>query len=137
MHFQTAALAEKCHKANILTELYNDVNYLYLLFLKPVLDDMARINKNFQSKDADATKLLGDFIVSINCLKSKVIPIEVEVNVLEEEFEQHVKRDLYLGYEFESNLSNLKGKIDDATEIIIRRNCTDFVIELINQLKQR
>lgn len=135
LHFQTAALAEKCHKAKILSGLNDEENYLYLVFLNPVLGEMQRINKNFQSKDVDPTKLLSDLSLSTNCLKTKIIPLSVDVDVLKDDFEQYVQRDLYLGYEFESQTKMMK--IDGDIEKTIRICCTDFVISLINQLKQR
>lgn len=104
LHFETSALAEKCHKATILSDLYTGTNYLYLIFLKPILEVMQRINKNFQSNKSNPTKLLGDLIFGINYLRSKVIPPDCEINILEEPFETHTKRDLYLGYEFETHL---------------------------------
>lgn len=107
------------------------------MFMKPILEDMQRINQNFQSNDSNSTKLLGDLILSINCLKSKIIPSGIQIDVFEEDFMEFIQRDLYLGYEFESNLKRLKSKIDDSTEQKMRYTCTDFVIELINQLKQR
>jgi len=122
LHFNTTALDEKCHKASILSELYSEGNYLYLLFLKPILEVMQRINKNFQSNTSNPTKLLGDLTYGINFLKF--------------DFEEEIKRDLYFGYEFESNLRKIK-TINEITDFNIRQHCSDFVVELINQLKQR
>ncbi|KAL7742914.1 hypothetical protein ACLKA6_002064 [Drosophila palustris] len=63
LHFNTTALNEKCHKASILSDLYSEVNYLYLLFLKPILEVMQRINKNFQSNTSNPTKLLAHYSI--------------------------------------------------------------------------
>lgn len=70
-------------------------------------------------------------------LKVKIIPSDADVNIFNDEIEPIMKRDLYLGYEFESHLKTIKHKIDDTTENIIRQHCTDFVLELIIQLKHR
>ncbi|XP_068143897.1 uncharacterized protein [Drosophila tropicalis] len=136
LHFNNAALLEKCHKATILRDLYNDdVNQLYLIFLKPILEDMQRINKTFQMNNPNPTKQLGDLMMSINSLKCKIIAPNVEMDILVDNFEKFIQRDLYLGYEFESHIKKSKQNLQTHNEI--RLNCTNFVVELISQLIQR
>lgn len=136
LHFTLAAGKEKCHKAQILSQMYNDsIIYLYLLFLRPVLFDMQRINKSFQSKNANSTKLLQDLALTITSLQSKIIPTDVTVDILQDDFESFVRDDLYLGYEFEKEVTKLK--LDNATEKEVRANCTNFIKKLVQQLKLR
>ncbi|XP_062141902.1 uncharacterized protein LOC133849882 [Drosophila sulfurigaster albostrigata] len=86
LHFELAATSEKCHKAHILNGLYkDDVNYLYLLFLRPILKEMQALNKNFQSKYGNPTQLYSDVIMDINSLKVKIIPPDCEINILKDD----------------------------------------------------
>lgn len=88
--------------------MFSDKNYLYLVFLKPILESMQRINKNFQSNASNSTKLLRDLMIGINALKTKIIPPDVDVDILVNDVDPHMRHDLYLGYEFESYLKTVK-----------------------------
>ncbi|XP_053960547.1 uncharacterized protein LOC128864816 [Anastrepha ludens] len=136
LHFSIAAIDEKCTKAKMLQSMYNErINYLYLLFLRPILKDMQRVNQSFQSKKPDSTKLLKDLLIAIKSLKHTIISPDDDINVLNSDFESYVKRDLYLGYAFEKELKTLS--LDRTEESQVRIKCTDFCIELIHQLKKR
>lgn len=112
MHFTNCANSEKCHKAVILRDLYNnDENHLYLIFLKPILEEMQGINKIFQINSPNPTKQLGDLMRTIGSLKSKVIPPNINIDIFVDNFIPFVQRDLYLGYEFESYLKKKTKKI--------------------------
>lgn len=138
LHFNMAAKEEKCFKAQTLHSLFSDeVNHLYLLFLHPVLTEMQNINKIFQSKNANSSKLLRDLLFAINSLKTKIIPPTVDIDILKDDFEHITKRDLYLGYAFESKLQELKERIPCNMETEIRFKCTNFIISLINELRHR
>jgi len=101
LHFALAAGEEKCHKAKILHELYcDDVNLLYLLFLKPILSDMRKLNKIFQSVRSESTKLLNELITSINSLKEKIIPPDIQIDILNEDITHIAVENLYLGYAY-------------------------------------
>lgn len=98
---------------------------------------MQEINKTFQAVNSNASKLLKDLVYAINTLKSKIIPLEDKVDVLNTDFKGYVKRDLYLGYAFETLLKQIKENISDEMEMSIRFRCTEFIVALIDGLKQR
>lgn len=137
LHFALAETKEKCHKASILHQLFKDEkNLLYLLFLKPVLSNLQKVNKCFQSNNTNSTELLKDLLLAINSLKIGIIPPHVEIDILTtDDFEKFVDIDLYKGYEFEKRLKSLS--VDKNFENELRNSCTTFLIELIKQLKQR
>ncbi|XP_062141313.1 uncharacterized protein LOC133849326 isoform X2 [Drosophila sulfurigaster albostrigata] len=136
-HFGIAAMSEKCKTAKILYESFCDKkNYLYLVFLKPILQDMQKINLCFQSNSANATMLLSDLILAIRSLRQKIIPPDIDVDIInDDDFEKHVKSDLGLGYDFEKEVKSMN--IESVEEMEIRECCSGFVVELAKQLKQR
>lgn len=72
--FQLASLNEKCHSAALIYEMYNnDSNLLYLLFLKPVLREVTRVNLLFQSTHADLTKVYGDLKMILLSIAKRII----------------------------------------------------------------
>lgn len=119
-----------------LFDLYNNTNLLYLTFLKPIPTQLEKLNKNFQSQNADPTKLLNDMEISINFLKQFVLDPTTDVDVFTEEVESFINNNCYLGFSFETTLKEFKNQIDSDTENCIRRNCVQFVVYLINQLKK-
>lgn len=137
LHFGISGTQEKCLQAQHLSELFKDVqNLLYLQFLKPVLQEMQHVNKCFQSQNTDSSKLLNDLILAIRSLQKKIIPEEKKIDILfQNDFEKFVVKDLYLGYEFEKLIKNIR--MDMTAESVIRECCTNFIIELVKQLKQR
>lgn len=135
LHFSLAATAEHCHKALILKGLYDDeVNLLYLIFLNPVLKEMQQLNKNFQARNPNPTQLLSDLIVGINTLKAKIIPLDISVDILKENFDHAIMPNLYLGFAFEKKLEELQLNSRDRE---IRLTCVNFIKELILQLRDR
>ena len=134
-----ANINERCHKAKILYEMYRDeVIHLYLLFLKPILHEIQTVNKVFQNNESDPTRLLKEIILLINFLKKKILDDE-KIDVLYDDFEGKVLYTSSLGHEFEIQLEKLKNtnKIRKNKVQEIRNNCINFVVGLINQLKQR
>lgn len=62
--FYTAQLPYKMCK--------NDINYAYICFSIPILEDLNRVNKNFESNSADLTKLLNDLMILLNSAVQKI-----------------------------------------------------------------
>jgi len=72
-HFSIMKDTEKCFTAQLLHSMYMDVtNQLYLLFLKPVLASVQKVNNAFQANDADPFKLLQDLTLLISSLAKMV-----------------------------------------------------------------
>lgn len=125
--------------ANLYVLYENEINLLYLIFLKPILSSLQNLNKSFQSQSADPTKLLSDMEMCMNYLKQFVINPTADVDIFSTEFENHVFYDCYLGYTFETRLSELRNdmQISEESENQLRNTCVTFVVYLMTQLKTR
>ncbi|KAL0830039.1 hypothetical protein ABMA28_003497 [Loxostege sticticalis] len=50
--FQVARSSEQCYMAEMLYNMYNDpVNHLYLIYIKPIVQEVQKVNKLFESND--------------------------------------------------------------------------------------
>lgn len=124
--------------AEKLSDIYDEEHYLYLVFLKPILNDLQMLNKNFQSAKSDPTKLLNDLEYVINKLKKYVI-VDDSIDILCNDFESAIVFDCNLGYSFENHLNILtaKDELDSQTLTGIRKTCVNFVVSLIKELISR
>ena len=63
MHFQLVKDEERNYTADLLYQIYcTPENKLYLLFLKPILLELNRVNKLFQLDKDSPVKLLGELM---------------------------------------------------------------------------
>ncbi|KAJ4441525.1 hypothetical protein ANN_11381 [Periplaneta americana] len=73
-HFETSRLQNKCYTVELLFSMYCDViNKLYLVFLKPYLEESQKVNKSFQSSTADPSKLLKNLILLIVGITRRIV----------------------------------------------------------------
>lgn len=75
-HFNAMALnrEERCVKARILSEIYNDdSNLLYLMFLKPITAEMNHANMNFQKQSVEVTKLFSDLKILLLTFARRIL----------------------------------------------------------------
>ncbi|OAF65484.1 hypothetical protein A3Q56_06773 [Intoshia linei] len=56
---------ERSSCAENLLNLFNNTNYLYFIFLNPIVRAFENINKNFQSDKCDPSRLLDEIIIDI------------------------------------------------------------------------
>lgn len=102
-HFEIARSGERRYNAEMLYAMYSDdVNLAYLLFLKPIL--IQAVNKSFEAKDADQTRLLQDLERMLVSLMKKVSLPPTQVSVLTTNVEQHLDPHPHLGYLFENHI---------------------------------
>ena len=110
-HFDIVRHTEKCYAAELLYSMYNDgTNQAYIKFLMPILKDVQRVNKSFESNEVDPTKLLGDITLLIKSLVQKVVLLTSNVDPLEGNVEDNLDPKPYLGHQFEKELEDLKKK---------------------------
>ena len=88
LHFEIFRTNERCYNAELLYTMFcDDQNFVYLSFLKPILDEVTRTNKLFESVKCDPVKLMIDLNQLINSLCSKVVipgtKIDQKINVRE------------------------------------------------------
>lgn len=116
----------------------DDINLAYLLFLKPLLTEVQAVNKSFEAKDADQTKLLHDLECLLVSLIQKVVLPTTRVNVLTTNVEHHLDPQPYLGYLFENHVKEMKKKgLSPQDEDALRKRCVKFVVCLVQQIRQR
>jgi len=151
--FGMAAVKEKCHSVQILSNMYkDDSNLLYLTFLKPILREVTNVNLLFQSDHADLTKVYGDLksllvaiskrIIKPNFLCDDEVPTALCVEDVDR-VAKALKNKLALlpldsvdfGYAF-SILANEK-TIASKDLQIVKSNCANFIVSLCEQLVNR
>lgn len=137
-HFQIAKLSnEKCYTAELLHQMYcDDFNYAYICFLKPILIDVNKVNKAFESNNADPTKLLEDLLNLFNTLIDKVVKPNSKFDIFNHKLEDYIDSKCYLGYLFENQLKVMleKGFKDEED---LRKRCITFLITLIKEIRNR
>lgn len=75
LNFEISRTKEKCYSAEVLCSLYKDEqNLAYLLFLRPLLSEIQRVNKLFESEYVDPTRL-GTELISLITSLGKIIVI--------------------------------------------------------------
>lgn len=139
-HFQVTRLSEKCYTAEILYEMYSDEkNLAYLLFLNPVLIEVQQVNKLFESKNIEKVKLLNDLILLIKSIGKKLVLPTCNIDLLNSNIDDYLNDKPYLGYRFEIKIEELKNQniLTKVEETNIRRRCSEFLLFLYKQLKQR
>lgn len=138
-HFNMAKLKERCYTAELLHGMYSDdVNYAYIAFMFPILTDVNRVNKLFESKDADHTKLYDELTNLIDSLVAKIILPTRKVDIFTQNIQDFVDKKCYLEYRFESHVLTMKEKgLPPNEEEIIRNRCIQFIVHLVHVLKNR
>ena len=134
-HFEITKVEERCYNSEVLHSMFSDArNYVYLSFLRPILEDVSRTNKLFESETCDPVKLLNDIQQLITSLISKIVVpgSKIEENTC---IKDKVYPNSYLGYLFETELAKIN--IDDNEKKGIRQRCINFLLELIEQLRSR
>lgn len=139
-HFEITRMSEKCYTAELLYQMFKDeVNLAYLLFLKPILTDVQRVNKSFESNNVDPTLLLNDLSMLIFNIGNKIFLPNWKAENVEKDIQKYLNPKPYLGFQFNKKIDELieNKSITVAEEKTIRERCRDFLIDLYRQLKQR
>lgn len=145
--------------ARLLSDMYDDeMNWLLLIFLDPILKEISSLNKSFQSTRADLTKLYADlrrFLVATSrrFLKTSFLrPVENENGVLLETDVDCIKKALEridadfgnsclpldsidFGFQFEKEIK--KTKISKEKVTCVLQRARSFLIKLVNELCKR
>lgn len=141
-HFQICQNSEKCFKAKTLYSIYkDDKNLAYLLFLKPILQELQKVNKIFESESADFVKVLNDLLLLILSLARRIAVDrdgQIDYTIDVDKYMLPLEK-IYLGYECEELLKTLKNtnmlKSDDENSF--REQCAHFLKKLVKELQQR
>lgn len=136
-HFE---ISNRNYTAEMLYRMYrDDMNLAFTSFLCPILEELQRVNKAFQAKNADPCKLFKDLSTLLGFLVAKIIIPRPQVDPLTINVENYLDPKPYLGYGFETKIGEMREKrlIDEQTEREQRQRCINFIIKLIQQLRCR
>ncbi|KAJ8914027.1 hypothetical protein NQ315_012051 [Exocentrus adspersus] len=136
-HFGIARHRDNCYSAELLYNMYSDdCNYAYLCFLKPILKDVNRVNKCFESNNADPSKLLNDLLILLKDLVSKVTTPNSKFVLFRDNIEEYFDGNCYLGYLFEIQIKKMK-ESGFKQETELRGRCHSFLKILIKEITNR
>ncbi|CAL4248430.1 unnamed protein product, partial [Meganyctiphanes norvegica] len=138
-HFGIARLSERCYKAELLHEMYNDdTNKAYIMFLIPILDQVERLNFSFESNQPDPTILLDDITMVIKSLVNRICLPAKNIDPFEGNIETALDPKPYLGHKFENKLKEMRqNNFHPEREFALRSRCINFLQNLIKELRQR
>lgn len=157
-HFNAMAQAttkdDKCHMARVLAPMYNDeANELYLLFLKPILLEINRVNLLFQSQSAEVTELFAELrMLLYGVAKAIIKPCHLrvrnakclsaeDIRVIKTALGDSTARlPLHLvdfGDAFKSKLRSPSLKIKDSDLAAVKDRCRNFLVTLCREMVQR
>ncbi|XP_050509986.1 uncharacterized protein LOC126886893 [Diabrotica virgifera virgifera] len=138
-HFSIAKVHERCHTAELLHSMYaNEMNYAYISFLYPILIEINRVNKMFESTDTDHTKLCEELINLINMLVNKVTLPTNKFNIFTQNIRDFLDKKCYLGFRFHNQILEMREKgLPREDEEMMRHRCMTFIVNLIEEIKNR
>ncbi|KAL4703565.1 hypothetical protein ACJJTC_001585 [Scirpophaga incertulas] len=116
--------------------MYNDpVNHLYLLYLKPILEEVQTVNKLFESNNIDPTKLYKDLCVLVQSTSRRILNPTARVDIFTQNIESYLDPKPNMGYAFETKLReyNLQPEVENN----LRQRCLNFTLKLVSELRSR
>jgi len=156
---------EKCYTARLLAEMYkDDTNFLYLVFLRPILKDVCDLNVQFQASNADISILYSELKVLLMSYANRIfrpsfmVPRHNETSthtpiyILHEDDIARVQRAIDnkdsefncsllaldtvdLGTEFEAECE--RRNLSPDTLKLLRTRCLGFLLKLLEELVER
>lgn len=134
--FEVARRDEHCYMADMLYSMYNDpANHLYLLYLKPIVQEVQVVNKLFEGNDVDPIKLYKDLIGLVESIGRRIVNPTARVDILEDNIESYLNPKPYMGFVFENKLSEYQLPLDLANQL--RQRCINFTLKLVLELRAR
>ena len=94
------------------------------------------MNKLFEAKSVDKVKLLNELILLITSISKKIVLPTSNIDILTTKVDDFLNP---LGCQFKTKVAEMKsqGTLINTEENDIRIRCSNFLIALIKQLKQR
>ena len=138
--FETVRNAERCYTAETLYNMYNDdKNFAIMSFLRSKLVEVQKVNKLFESSNADPTKLLTELSNLLKNFVSEITLPHAKIDIYKTKIEDFVDRKCYLGYGFENTIRKLRetNLLSLEEENNIRERLRNFTIALIKQIRLR
>ncbi len=129
-HFQIVYSKEKCFQAKTLAEMFNDEkNHLYLLFLFPIIKELRRLTKLFQSNSVDNFRIYSELEMAFKSLALRLLkPSIISSNSIDRLCELNLDTDFCLlepdsvdlGSSFLKNLEKSNLSVGEKTDLRIR-----------------
>jgi len=110
-------------------------NFTYLKCLYPILEEIQKANKSFESNTADPSKLLTDLTSIVRSIAKRFINPQCRLNPLTANVDSYTMNNVYFGYEFEQILLSSKSSEDSKQQL--KQRCLKFLQFLLKQLQQR
>lgn len=151
---------EKCAMSRLLADMFNDnMNWVFLVFLEPILKDISVLNLSFQCTDADHTKLYADLrrFLLATCKRfikpaffddkgsnttvlsrSDIDMVEIALKNVDVTFGNSclpLESIDYGGKDFKNAVSQAKPN-DDQRDVVYEK-CRKFLIRLCRELNER
>ena len=134
--FEVAKRDNPCYMAETPYTMYNDPsNHLYLLYLKPILEEVQIVNKLFESNNVDPTKLYKDLCGLVKSISRRILNPTARVDIFTQNIESFLDPKPYMGYAFESRLREYN--IQPDVENNLRQRCLNFTLKLVTELRSR
>ena len=129
-HFTIAYAKERCYQAKVLSEMYSDEkNFLFLLMIFPVLKELHRLTKLFQSNSSDNFQIYVELEAAFQSLSKRLLkPAILREHSTESLAELNIESDFCLlepesvdlGSSFFKRLQKSKLTSSDRTDLLIR-----------------
>ncbi|CAH0400400.1 unnamed protein product [Chilo suppressalis] len=125
--------------ADMLSSMYNDpINHLYLLYLLPILDEVQKVNKHFESNDRDPVKLLNDLVELVESVARRILmpTASARVNILTaDNITSYLDPSPYMGFSVESGITEYHLSSESVQNL--RYRCKQFTLKLVQEMRSR
>ena len=135
VYFTSATFDQGCrYKARTLNDLLlDDINYLYICFLTPIVNEVDKINKFFQATNADPEAMTQQLHLHYLALKRRVVDTNGNQLVISR---------VDFGSKFQSeSLRCCREHVSNpnfAVQLLnAKERCKTFMLELLNQIEKR
>lgn len=136
LHFQIAQNTERCYTARLLHEMFQDEkNYLYMLFIQPIISEFDRVNRLFQSENPDPVKLFEDLDMHVRSMLFRVVLKEHACPTAE--WEKHLLHVRACNYGTVFSDAFHKSSLSDGEKDQMLDRCRVYLVACIKSLLKR
>lgn len=79
------------------------MNLAHLLFLKPILNEVKKVNKSFESNSTDSTMILNDLIRIFWIIGNKIFVPNTNIEDIGNDINSYLNPKPHLGYQFKKS----------------------------------
>lgn len=142
-HFNMVIKKEKCYTARVINEMLKDNNnYLYLLIIRPILQELNHLNMTFQKNFVDIGKSYDDITGLFIFLAKKVMKVSIVTHGYGNIIENIDNDSAYMSFKncdfgigYNQGLSNII--ISPENKNNIQSNALVFIKQLLYEIRKR